>query len=92
MTVIVEWTISVAPIGVFALIVGPASESGASIAGAIGFYVVAISVPLLLFFTALLYPIAHFGGVHVGLFTRAVVPAQAVALASSSSLQHRCRR
>jgi proton glutamate symport protein len=85
MLVIVEWTIVVAPIGVFALIAGPAAESGAQIAGALGYYVVAISV-LLLLFMLLLYPIVHVGGVHLARFSRGVIPAQAVALASSSSL------
>jgi proton glutamate symport protein len=85
MLVIVEWTIVVAPIGVFALVVGPAASSGAQIAGALGYYIVAISVVLILF-TLLMYPIAHVAGVHLARFSRAVVPAQAVALASSSSL------
>lgn len=85
MQVIIEWMIWIAPIGVFALIAGPAAESGAQIAGAIGYYVVAISA-LLFLFTMLLYPVAHFAGVHLARFSRAVLPAQAVALASSSSL------
>lgn len=85
MQVVIEWTILVAPIGVFALIAGPAAESGARIAGAIGYYVVAISV-LLFLFTMLMYPIAHFAGMHLARFSRGVLPAQAVALASSSSL------
>jgi len=85
MQVIVEWTIVIAPVGVFALIVGPASESGVQIAGAVGYYVVAISA-LLFLFTMLMYPIAHFAGVHVARFSRGVLPAQVVALASSSSL------
>ena len=85
MQVVVEWTIVVAPIGVFCLIARPAAESGAQIAGAIGYYVIAISVVLLLF-TLLMYPIAHFSGIHIARFSRGVLPAQAVALASSSSL------
>jgi len=85
MTVIVEWTIVVAPIGVFALIVGPASESGAAMAGAIGYYIIAISL-LLALFALLLYPIAHVCGVNARAFARGVLPAQAVALASGSSL------
>jgi Na+/H+-dicarboxylate symporter len=85
MQVIVEWAIVAAPIGVFCLIAGPAAASGAQIAGAIGYYVVAISV-LLFLFTMLMYPIAHFAGIHLARFSRGVLPAQAVALASSSSL------
>lgn len=85
MTVIVEWMIALAPIGVFALIAAPAAASGASLAGALGHYVVAFSV-LCFLFTLLMYPIAHFCGVHLSLFSRAALPAQATALASSSSL------
>jgi proton glutamate symport protein len=85
MLVIVEWTIVVAPIGVFALVVGPATSSGAQIAGALGYYIFAISAVLILF-TLLIYPIAHVAGVHLARFSRAVLPAQAIALASSSSL------
>lgn len=85
MTVIVEWAIVVAPIGVFALIAAPAATSGASLVGALGHYVAAVCV-LCFFFTMLLYPIAHFCGVHVALFSRAAIPAQATAMASSSSL------
>ena len=85
MTVIVEWTIVVAPIGVFALIVGPASESGAAMVGAIGYYIIAISL-LLVLFALLLYPIAHVCGVNARTFARGVLPAQAVAMASGSSL------
>ena len=84
MQVIVGWTIRRADRRL-RLIAGPAAESGAQIAGAIGYYVVAISL-LLFLFTLLLYPIAHFSGVHLARFSRGVLPAQAVALASSSSL------
>jgi proton glutamate symport protein len=85
MKIVVEWTIMVAPIGVFALIAAPAAASGASIAGAIGHYIVSISAICILF-TLLLYPVAHFSGVHLVPFSRAAMPAQATALASSSSL------
>jgi Na+/H+-dicarboxylate symporter len=85
MTTVVGWVIALAPIGVFALVVGPASHNGASFAGAIGYYVVAISL-LLVLFTMLLYPIAQLTGTPPAIFARGVFPAQAVALASSSSL------
>ena len=85
MQVIVGWTIRIAPIGIFCLIAAPAAESGTQIAGAIGYYVLSISLVLILF-TLLMYPLAHFAGVHLARFARAVLPAQAVAMASSSSL------
>jgi proton glutamate symport protein len=85
MTRIVEWVIALAPIGVFALIIGPAASSGGSLAGAMGYYVVSISLVLMLF-TLLLYPVAHVAGIPLPRFVRGVFPSQAVALASSSSL------
>ncbi len=85
MTTVVGWVIWLAPFGVFALVVGPASHNGASFAGAIGYYVVAISL-LLILFTMLLYPIAHIAGIPLPVVVRGLLPAQAVALASSSSL------
>src|SRR5258708_18897506 len=85
MQVIIEWMILVAPVGVFALIAAPAAQSGAQIVGAIGYYVIAISV-LLMLFALVMYPIAHFAGVHLARVSRGWLPARAGALASNSSL------
>jgi proton glutamate symport protein len=86
MTRIVEWIILAAPIGVFALVVVAASRAGIALAGAMVYYVIGISAVLVLF-ALLIYPITTFiGGVRLPLFVRAVAPAQAVALSSSSSL------
>lgn len=86
MTRLVGWIISLAPIGVFALVVVAASRMGVALAGAMAYYIVTISVVLILF-TLLMYPVATiFGRLHLAAFTRAVLPAQAVALSSSSSL------
>ena len=85
-TTIVEWIIFVAPVGVFALVSVATSRAGVALAGAVAYYILAISSALVLF-TLLLYPIAAFAGrIPLGWFTRAVLPAQAVALSSSSSL------
>jgi proton glutamate symport protein len=85
-TRIVEWIIAVAPIGIFALVVVAATRAGISLAGAMAYYVAAISAALVLF-ALLLYPLASMvGRIPLGWFTRAVLPAQAVALSSSSSL------
>lgn len=85
-TTIVDWIIAVAPIGIFALVLAAASRTGVALAGAMGYYVVAISA-LLVLFALLLYPVATvIGRIPLGWFTRGVLPAQAVALASSSSL------
>lgn len=85
-TTIVDWIIFVAPIGIFALVTAAASRAGIALAGATAYYIVAISAALVLF-ALLVYPIATMAGkIPLGWFTRAVLPAQAVALSSSSSL------
>jgi Na+/H+-dicarboxylate symporter len=86
LTRIVGWIMAVAPVGIFALVVTAASRAGAGLAGAMAYYVIAVSSALVLF-ALLMYPVASMGGrIPLGWFTRAVLPAQAVALASSSSL------
>jgi proton glutamate symport protein len=86
MTKLVEWIIALAPIGVFALVLVAASRVGIALAGAMAYYIVAISAVLVLF-ALLMYPVASIGGrLHLNAFTRAALPAQAVALSSSSSL------
>lgn len=85
-TIIVDWIIFVAPIGIFALVLVAASRAGVTLAGAMAYYVFDISI-LLVLFALLIYPIAHaVGRIPLGWFVRAVFPAQAVALSSSSSL------
>ena len=86
MLVMVRWIVRLAPIGVFALVLPLAAHAGAGIAGAIGFYVAAYSIGCVLVIL-LLYPVvAVFGGVPIGLFARAVLPAQLIAFSSSSSI------
>jgi len=86
MTTVVDWVIWAAPIGIFSLVVAAASRAGIALAGAMAYYIVAISA-LLALFALLMYPIAAMvGRVPLGWFTRAAVPPQAVALSSSSSL------
>ncbi len=86
MTLIVGWIIMVAPIGVFALVVAAASRVGVALAGAMAYYILAISAVLVLF-ALLVYPVATLaGGIPLPIFARGVLPAQAVALSSSSSL------
>jgi Na+/H+-dicarboxylate symporter len=83
---IVGWVIAAAPIGVFALVLAMASRLGASLIGAMVYYVLAYSAAVVLF-ALLLYPIAAFSGrIPLQRFTRAALPAQTVALSSSSSL------
>src|SRR5206468_5939571 len=86
MLVLVRWVVWLAPIGVFALVLPLAARGGASVAGAVGFYVVVYSVGSLLI-TALLYPVvALVAKIPMRRFARAALPAQLVAFASSSSI------
>lgn len=85
-TTIVDWIIAAAPIGVFALITASASRMGLALAGATAYYVLAISAAFTLF-ALLTYPVASMAGrLPLGWFVRGALPAQIVALSSSSSL------
>ena len=86
MLVLVGWIIALAPVGVFALALALGTELGLSAAGALLYYIAVISVLLLVAILAL-YPLAVLGGgVPLGRFARAVLPAQAVAFGTRSSL------
>ncbi|HEU5218275.1 MAG TPA: dicarboxylate/amino acid:cation symporter [Gemmatimonadales bacterium] len=86
MQVMVRWVVAVAPIGVFALVLPLAARGGAGVAGAMGFYVVVYSLASILM-TILIYPaVVAAAKVSVRRFARAVLPAQSVAFASSSSI------
>jgi proton glutamate symport protein len=83
---IVDWVIAAAPIGVFALVTAMASRVGTSLVSAMVYYVLAYSAAAVLF-ALLVYPIAAVvGRIPLPRFTRAVLPAQTVAVSSSSSL------
>jgi Na+/H+-dicarboxylate symporter len=84
--VIIEWVLWIAPVGVFslALVVGSAA-GGAAFAG-LGHYIILISVIGILVALAA-YPIAIVGGrIRAGDFTRAIIPPEAVAISTRSSL------
>ena len=86
MLAIIRVVIAVAPIGVFALVLPVVVRTGLAAAGALGYYVVitAMAQSLLI---VLMYPaVAIFGGVSLSRFARALLPAQAVAMGTSSSL------
>lgn len=86
MLVLVRWVIELAPIGVFVLALGLASKLGATAAGAVGFYIVAIC-SVVLFELILLYPLAAIGGrMPLRRFAKGISPAQAVAVSTRSSL------
>lgn len=86
MMTLVRGVIWLAPIGVFAMVLPITAHAGASMAGAIGFYIAAYALVTLLVI-ALLYPVvAIVGGIPMGRFAKAALPAQLIAFSSSSSL------
>ena len=86
MLILVRWVILAAPLGVFALVLPLAVHAGATLAGAIGFYVVAYSVASI-GVTLLLYPIVAIAGrIPLRRFARAALPPQLIAFSSSSSI------
>jgi Na+/H+-dicarboxylate symporter len=86
MTVLIQWVLALAPIGIFALALALAAKLGAETIGAALFYVVALSA-LLVASTALLYVfIALFAPTSLGRFARAALPAQTVAVTTRSSM------
>ena len=86
MLVIVRWIISLAPIGIFALMLPLGAYGGAGLAGAIGFYIAAYSIATVLFIL-LLYPlVAIVARMPMREFARGVLPAQLIAFSTSSSI------
>ncbi len=86
MLVVVRWVLAFAPLGIFALALGLAARLGAAAAEALVFYMITLSVVLLLF-TVVLYGVAAvMGRAPLARFAAALAPAQAVAFSSRSSL------
>lgn len=86
MFVIIEWILAAAPVGVFALTVGLAARTGASLVGAVAGFL-ATAALLATVAAALLYPLVGlFAGGSLRLFARGAAPAQAVGFSTRSSL------
>lgn len=86
MLLLVEWIIAVAPVAIFCLVVPLAAQSGASLVGAVGFYIAGVAIGCAIV-VLLYYPVvAVLGGVPVGRFARAVLPTQLIGISSSSSI------
>jgi proton glutamate symport protein len=86
MLLIIGWVLWVAPVGVFALAFGVGLKSGGGAFAALAHYIVVVSamggiVLLLAYLVAI-----TIGGVSLPRFAAAVLPAQAVALSTQSSL------
>lgn len=85
--VLVRAVLVLAPVGVFALAVAVAAKLGLAAAGALATYIAVVCGITIAFAALVLYPAATiFGGVGPRTFARALLPAQAVALSSRSSL------
>jgi proton glutamate symport protein len=87
MLVLVRWVLVLAPLGVFALAVPLAARLGLAAAGALAGFIVLVSGLSVAFMLLVLYPSASaIGRVPLGVFARAIAPAQAVAFSARSSL------
>lgn len=80
------WVILAIPVGAFALAFEIASKTGVVLAGVLGYYLL-VHLGLLIGLLLVLYPVTVlFGRVGVGAFSKAVWPAQGVAMSTRSSL------
>ena len=85
MLLIIGWVLAIAPIGVFALAYGVGVQSGGGAFAALGHYVLSVTA-MGTFILVLAYAIAIGLGRTGARFAGAVLPAQAVALSTQSSL------
>ena len=86
MITIVRWVLWVAPLGVFALAFSVCVKAGVSVLSALGWYILAMCT-LYLAVTAGLYFVAVFaGGQRLRQFAAGILPAQAIAASTQSSL------
>ncbi|RJG53742.1 dicarboxylate/amino acid:cation symporter [Sphingobium terrigena] len=84
--VVVGWVLWLAPVGVFALALVAGARSGLATAGALLHYIGFI-VLICVIVTLLVYPLAVLlGRIAPGRFARAVLPAQAIAFSTQSSI------
>ncbi len=86
MLMLVRWVILLAPIGVFALVLPLTVHVGASVAGAIGLYVVAYSVLSIVGMLVLCPMVALTSRISMKKFASAALPPQIIAFGSSSSI------
>ncbi len=83
----VGFVVRLAPLGVFALAALLAARMGADALRAVAWYVAVYAAACVAFVLCILYPLAAlFGHVAASKFARALLPSQAVALASRSSM------
>lgn len=86
MLVVIGWVLALAPIGVFALALGMAAKAGTGAIGALAHYILLVSAV-----GAIVLLLAYLTGILAGRkspasFARSMIPAQAVAISTQSSL------
>ncbi len=86
MIVVIGWVLAVAPLGVFALALGVAASSGTAAIGALAHYIVLVSLIGAVMLVAAYVLVATYARQSLVRFARAVLPAQAVAISTQSSL------
>jgi Na+/H+-dicarboxylate symporter len=86
MLVVIDWVLWIGPVGVFALALVVGAKAGTGAFGALIHYILTVAA-VGLSVTIFAYPVAVLGGrVGLGRYVRAVLPSQAVALSTQSSL------
>jgi Na+/H+-dicarboxylate symporter len=86
MMVMVRWVLALAPLGIGALAISLGVRLGVGAAGAVGFYFATL-LGLLVVAILVMYVIAFlFTGVPLGTFARCILPAQAIAASTRSTL------
>ncbi len=86
MLLVIGWVLWVAPIGVAALAFGVGLRSGGGAFAVLGHYILVVSAMGGFIFLLAYVLAATLGGVSLPLFAKAILPAQAVALSTQSSL------
>lgn len=86
MIVIVRWVLWAAPLGVFALVLAVCAQVGFGLLGALGWYIL-LQCTLYISVTLLMYVVAVVAaGEHLRRFASALMPVQAIAASTQSSL------
>jgi hypothetical protein len=86
MMVMIGWVLRLAPLGVFALGLAVAARSGGAAVGALAHYIAVVTATGSAVFIAAYAVAVWGGGLRLGQFVRAMLPVQALALSTQSSL------
>lgn len=86
MMVIIGWVLMLAPIGVFGLALGLGAKTGSDAIGGLAHYIVVVSAGGAVVLAAAYVLAATAGKRGLGVFARAMLPVQAVAISTQSSL------